>query len=162
GGGTTGCTPGKGGRRTAMREPGDRPRRVSYPTRSLEKDPMIRRAIMPGMSLAAGAVLLLAGCAGAPEKESATAESGDRFPVELVNCDHEVVVESAPERVVTLNQGATAVVLALGLGDRLAGTAYLDDAISDRWAQEYEKVPVLAEEYPTNEALLKAEPDLVY
>ncbi|GAA1178670.1 ABC transporter substrate-binding protein [Ornithinimicrobium humiphilum] len=123
---------------------------------------MIRRAIMPGMSLAAGAVLLLAGCAGAPEKESATAESGDRFPVELVNCDHEVVVESAPERVVTLNQGATEVVLALGLGDRLAGTAYLDDAISDRWAQEYEKVPVLAEEYPTNEALLKAEPDLVY
>lgn len=123
---------------------------------------MIRRTPMRGLSLAAGAVLLLAACAGAPEKESATATGGDRFPVELVNCDHEVVVESAPQRVVTLNQGATEVVLALGLGDRIAGTAYLDDAVSDRWAQEYEQVPVLSREYPTNEALLEAEPDLVY
>lgn len=123
---------------------------------------MIRPTTVPALSLAAGAVLLLAGCAGAPMKESGAAGSSDRFPVELVNCDLQVVVESTPERVVTLNQGATEVVLALGLGDRLAGTAYLDDAISDRWAEEYEQAPVLAAEYPTHEAVLEAEPDLVY
>lgn len=123
---------------------------------------MICRTVMPVASLAAGAALLLAGCAGAPEAKSEAAEPDARFPVSVANCDHDVVVDSAPDRVVTLNQGATEVVLALGLGDRLAGTAYLDDAVSDSWSAEYEKVPVLAKEYPTHEAVLEAEPDLVY
>lgn len=132
---------------------------------------MIRRPVMPIRSLltpltasvlAAGTALLLAGCAGAPEAKSEAVEPDERFPVTLTNCDHEVVVGAAPDRVVTLNQGATEVVLALGLGDRLAGTAYLDDAVASRWSAQYESVPVLAEEYPTREAILNAEPDLVY
>lgn len=123
---------------------------------------MIRRTVMPAATLVAGAALLLSGCAGAPETGAEAAGPDERFPVKITNCDHQVAVESAPERVVTLNQGATEVVLALGLGDRLAGTAYLDDAVSTRWAQEYEAVPVLAEEYPTHEAILSAAPDLVY
>ncbi|GGD24889.1 ABC transporter substrate-binding protein [Nocardioides daphniae] len=122
---------------------------------------MINRTLMPVASLA-GAALLLAGCAGAPERKSEAAGADGSVPVELTNCDHDVVVPSAPKRVVTLNQGATEVVLALGLGDRLAGTAYLDDTVSDRWSEEYEQVPVLADEYPTHEAVLEAEPDLVY
>ena len=121
---------------------------------------MVRRTVFPCALLLAGA--LLTACAGAPEAESTQAAPSEAFPVTLTNCGHEVVVDTAPERVITLNQGATEVVLALGLDDRLAGTAYLDDAVSQRWADAYAAVPVLAEEYPTHEAILEARPDLVY
>ncbi|MDN4161476.1 ABC transporter substrate-binding protein [Nocardioides abyssi] len=67
-----------------------------------------------------------------------------------------------PTDVVTLNQGATEVVLALGLADQLAGTAYLDDAVPGKWRAAYDAVPVLSAEYPTNEQLLAARPDFVY
>lgn len=121
---------------------------------------MIRRSVVPSVLLLAGG--LVTACAGAPEAETAQAAPSDAFPVTLINCDHEVVVNDAPQRVVTLNQGATEVVLALGLEDRLAGTAYLDDAVSSRWTEAYEAVPVLAAEYPTYEVIRAAEPDLVY
>src|SRR3546814_11501792 len=62
----------------------------------------------------------------------------------------------------TLNQGATEVVLALGLEDQLAGTAYLDDAVPEKWREAYESVPVLSAEYPTADDLVQADPDLLY
>lgn len=40
-------------------------------------------------------------------------------------------------------------VLALGLEDQLAGTAYLDDAVPPKWKRAYDEVPVLSKEYPT-------------
>lgn len=111
----------------------------------------------------AALALGLSACAGAPAAEKKGAAGGDdRFPVEVLNCGHEVEVTAAPEQVVTLNQGATEVVLALGLADQLAGTAYLDDEVDARWAADYDEVPVLAKEYPTNEQVLAAGPDLVY
>ncbi len=52
--------------------------------------------------------------------------------------------------------------LALGLEQRMVGTAYLDDEILPEFREEYESVPVLAEEYPSREVLLGAEPDFVF
>lgn len=106
--------------------------------------------------------LLVAGCVGAPDAEQTAEASTGGFPVKVSSCGHDSTLSEPPDRVVTLNQGATEVVLALGLGDHLAGTAYLDDTIAPRWRAEYEDVPVLAEEYPTREAVLAAEPDFVY
>lgn len=78
-------------------------------------------------------------------------------------CDHTSTVPAAPERAVTLNQGATEVMLALGLADRMAGTAYLDDPEpAPQWAEDYATVPVLSAEYPTHEEVLAAQPDFVY
>lgn len=117
------------------------------------------RAAVPAAALA----LVLAGCAGEPEPASADAAPEAGFPVEVTACGHTSTVEAAPERAVTLNQGATEVMLALGLADRMAGTAYLDDPEpAAAWAEEYASVPVIAKEYPTREELLATRPDFVY
>lgn len=103
---------------------------------------------------------LLAGCAGAPAAEQKKAGPG--YPVEVTSCGHTSTVTARPERAVTLNQGATEVLLALGLEDRMAGTAYLDDAIPAKWQDAYASVEVLSEEYPSREQLLQVAPDFAY
>lgn len=105
--------------------------------------------------------LALSACAGAPEPERREA-SGDGFPVEASSCGYTSTVTAPPERAVTMNQGATEVLLALGLQDRMAGTAYLDDSVPAKWKAAYDEVPVLSKEYPDHESLLAAEPDFVY
>lgn len=107
--------------------------------------------------------LLTSACAGAPRPEASAAPAGATgFPVEITSCGHTSTIEGPVQRAVTMNQGATETALALGVEDRLVGTAYLDDAVPQRWAAAYDAVPVLSPEYPTREELLAVEPDLVY
>ncbi|WP_082044021.1 ABC transporter substrate-binding protein [Mobilicoccus massiliensis] len=117
------------------------------------------------------ALTLLVACAGAPPAPSdgaaattpgASASSASFTPVDLDDCGDKVTVEEPPSELVTLNQGATEVALALGLADRMVGTAYLDDAVAPRYAEAYDSVPVLAEKYPTKEKLLATAPDFAY
>ncbi|MEU4642067.1 ABC transporter substrate-binding protein [Micromonospora sp. NPDC023814] len=83
-------------------------------------------------------------------------------PATLTNCGTPVTVAAPPQRAVTLNQPATEIMLALGLADRMAGTAYLDDAILPEHAAAYASVPVLSGKYPAKEKLLETAPDFVY
>lgn len=83
-------------------------------------------------------------------------------PISLMNCGYEVVLTAPPQRAVSMNQGATEIMLALGLEDRMVGTAYLDDAVHPDYAEAYASVPVLSDEYPSREVLLGEEPDFVY
>ncbi|WP_067431596.1 ABC transporter substrate-binding protein [Nocardioides jensenii] len=119
--------------------------------------------VIRGAVLGTAFVLTLAGCAEAPalERKAADPSDGD-YPVEVTSCGHTSTITARPTRAVTLNQGATEVVLALGLEDQLAGTAYLDDAVPPKWKRAYDEVPVLSKEYPTHEVLLKTQPDFVY
>lgn len=119
-----------------------------------------RRHALFMFCLAFGAVLALNACAGAPEAESKSSSEG--YPVTVENCDRTVTIDSKPERAVTMNQGATEVALALGVEDQMAGTAYMDDEVPERWSEAYNSIDVLSDEYPDKETLLKAEPDLVY
>lgn len=97
------------------------------------------------------------GAAGAP---SASASGG--FPVALDNCGFETTVDAPPERVVTIKSSTTEMLLALGLGDRIVGSAFLDGPVPD----SLETVPAVEEpfaaEAPGSEATLALEPDLVY
>lgn len=104
----------------------------------------------------------LTGCAGAPDESSGKGATAAGFPVEATSCGHVSTVKAPPRAAITLNQGATEVALALGLEQRLVGTAYLDDAVAPRLADAYAKVKVLATEYPSHEAVLAQEPDFVY
>ena len=89
--------------------------------------------------------------------------SANVFPVEYSNCHLSFTVEEAPQRAVSLNQGTTEMLLGLGLEDRMAGTAYLDDAIWPEFAEAYAKVPVLEESaYPNITTLMGADPDFLY
>lgn len=113
-------------------------------------------------AVVAATTLLLTGCAGAPAAEDSATASTAGYPVEISSCGHTSTITAPPERAVTLNQGATEVALALGVADRLAGTAYLDDQVPEKWRAAYESVPVLSETYPTKEEFLAAEPDFAY
>ncbi|MER7759343.1 ABC transporter substrate-binding protein [Streptomyces sp. NPDC097619] len=109
----------------------------------------------------------LAACGGADPKEAAGPASGAPaaaagFPYTVDNCGVSTTFKAPPARAVTMNQHATEILLALGLQDRIAGTAYLDDAIKPEYRAAYEGTKVLAKEYPSKEILLGADPDFVY
>ncbi|WP_375600016.1 ABC transporter substrate-binding protein [Devosia sp. Naph2] len=78
------------------------------------------------------------------------------------SCETVSSFDGVPSRVVTLNQQATEIMLALGLEDHLVGTAYLDDAIPARWQAAYDSVTVLSERYPAREVVLAKNPDLLF
>ncbi|MFE7096643.1 ABC transporter substrate-binding protein [Streptomyces erythrochromogenes] len=111
-------------------------------------------------------LISLTACAGSPgagqDGAAADAAPAPGFPYTLTNCGVSSTYQAPPRRAVTMNQHATELMLALGLGDRIAGTAYLDDAVLPAYKPAYEKIKVLAEEYPSKEVLLGADPDFVY
>ncbi len=116
-----------------------------------------------GVLAAVAVTSLIAGCTGAPETETAqAASSAAGFPVEISSCGHTSTLAAAPTRAVTLNQGATEVMLALGLEESMVGTAHLDDAVAPQWKEAYDKIPILAKEYPSPEELVAATPDFIY
>lgn len=111
--------------------------------------------------------LSLAGCGAAgtsaPTRSSSPAPAPPAgFPVTITNCGVSTTYQRPPQRAVAMNQHATEIMLALGLEDRMAGTAYLDDHILPKYREAYRSVPVLAREYPSYEVLLQAAPDFVY
>lgn len=76
------------------------------------------------------------------------------------NCGVEVKPLNA-QRIVTLNQHVTELLLQLRLAHRMVGTAYADDEIWKPLATAYRWVPVLSEYYPTREQMLHSETDLI-
>ncbi|MGW8783955.1 ABC transporter substrate-binding protein [Streptomyces sp. NPDC055796] len=106
----------------------------------------------------------LAACGGPPPAEGGAADAAGApgFPYTVTNCGVSSTYQAPPRRAVTMNQHATEILLALGLQDRMAATAYLDDAVLPAYRPAYDKIKVLAKEYPSKEVLLGADPDFVY
>lgn len=112
-------------------------------------------------------LLTLAACGGPGGSDSgsgAEAKGGspEGFPYTVTNCGVRTTFDRPPERTVTMNQHVTEIMLALGLEDRMTGTAYLDDKIVPEYKKAYDKIKVVAKEYPSKESLLAANPDFVY
>ena len=84
------------------------------------------------------------------------------FPYSLENCGIVQSIPDAPTKAVTLNQGATEVLLALGLEGSMAGHAYIDDIIWPAFETAYNSVPELSTRYPTIEQIVDAEADFLY
>ncbi|KIH99113.1 ABC transporter substrate-binding protein [Streptomonospora alba] len=109
----------------------------------------------PRTAFALAGVFLLAGC-GAPAPERPAGEDA----VTRTNCGIDVAVEEPPERVYAAYQPGIEVAHALGLSDRLVGTAFLDAEVLPAYADEQAEadyVPTL----PSREGLLETEPDFV-
>ena len=127
-----------------------------------------RRRRLAGAVTAAATLALLAGCAApasdtvgtAPDQAADTSKTG--YPLTIDNCGTEVTFAAAPERVVTIKSTSTEMLLALGLGDRIVGSAFGDGPASESWAAEAAALPVLSDKVPGQEATLELEPDLVY
>lgn len=110
------------------------------------------------------AVGALASC-GSEEAspEAATSEeTSSAYPVEADNCDVQVRVEQPIERAVAVNQPAVELLLALGLGDRMAGYAMSDDSVLPELEDERAKVEAFDTEFPAFESVLDRDPDFVH
>ncbi|GGD06848.1 putative F420-0 ABC transporter substrate-binding protein [Nocardioides daphniae] len=119
--------------------------------------PALLAAVLPAALLGAS---LLAGC-GSEEPAADTAGSASGFPVTVRNCGVDVTVDSAPQRIVTIKSTTTELVLALGLGDKLVGTAFLDGPIREDLAAAADAEQI-SDQAPSQEAVLEREPDLVF
>ncbi len=128
----------------------------------------MKRTVTTRLALLTGATaiaLALSGC-GASEvigtaAPVAAGTGGTQYPVTIENCGHEIVLESAPQRVASLDQNATEILLSLGLQDRIVGTASWTDPILPALADANQGVPRLADNAPTYEVLLGSDPDFV-
>ncbi|MFC4334558.1 ABC transporter substrate-binding protein [Salininema proteolyticum] len=106
-------------------------------------------------ALAAASVLATAACGSAQEDDVSSGEG-------IANCGFTVEVDKAPERAVTLDQNSLEILLELGLGDRVHGTANLRTDVPERYQDEFEGVEVLNDSWLTAEQLREAAPDFVY
>lgn len=110
--------------------------------------------------------VLLSGCSAAtaaPEQLAPSADGGEASGALLLdNCGFEVTFEAVPQRIVTVKSSTTELVLALGAGDRLVGSAFADGPLPADWALAAEGVPVLSDAVPSQESVLELEPDLVF
>lgn len=102
--------------------------------------------------------LAASGCAAAGDD---AAENGDQATGDTIqNCDIDVPAQEPPERVFAAYQPAIEMAHALGISDRLVGTAFLDAEVLPEYAEvqsEQEYYPNL----PSREELLNHEPDFV-
>lgn len=98
---------------------------------------------------------------GAPAATSAPA--GASFPLTVDSCGIDLEFTKAPTKAVTLQQGATEIMLSLGLEGSMAGTANLIGEIPEELRAAYDSVPVLTEPGGiSREAVLDASPDFFY
>ena len=81
------------------------------------------------------------------ETSSQSVESSNFEPVEFIYSDgakdYDVKVETPRQKAVTLSQFMTEMLLALDLGDKMVGTALLDNPILPEFEEDYKKIPEL-------------------
>ncbi len=91
---------------------------------------------------------------------SRTAAAG--YPVTVDNCGTKVTVDKPPQRILTIKSTSLEMLLALGLQDRIVGTAFRDGPVPAKWAKAAAKLPVVAKAVPGREATLALEPDMIF
>lgn len=102
--------------------------------------------------------LALAGCTAA----SSAAPTPTPDAVTVQNCDTSVTFAAAPQRVITIKSTSTEMLLALGLGDRIVGTAFQDGPVPEQWEADASSLTSISDFVPSEEAVLEEQPDLVY
>jgi iron complex transport system substrate-binding protein len=112
----------------------------------------------------AGSALLLSGCATdsgfASDGPVVTQTAG--YPLTLANCGVLVTVATAPERVVTIKSSTTELMLALGLADRIVGSAFLDGPLPNSLADDGAGLNLISDFVPGQEVTLGLTPDFIY
>ena len=123
-----------------------RPRAArSYPVAAM------RRALSLLPALFAGSALLTTAASAAPTQ----------YPLTLENCRETITFAAPPKRVVAIGQTQTEILYALGLGDRVVGTAVWFSPVAKPYEAVNAKVKRLADNDPSFEAVVGQEPDLV-
>lgn len=101
-------------------------------------------------------ILLLAGVGvAAPALAERT-----QYPLTVETCGETITFDKAPRRVVSVGQAQTEILYALGLGDRVVGTAVWFGPVAKPYEAVDAKVKRLADNDPSFEAVVAQEPDL--
>jgi iron complex transport system substrate-binding protein len=108
--------------------------------------------------LVAGVLLLTAACGSSSD---AGADASDS-PVSVVNCGRKVSLDRPVQRVVSVNQPATELLLTLGLADRIVGAGLGDTNVLPGLQKHLKGLNLFSDEFPSFESVLATEPDLVY
>jgi iron complex transport system substrate-binding protein len=115
------------------------------------------------------AIIAILGACNAKDKPESAAQGekvepaqAEKTEITIENNGTTQVYTEAPKKAISLNQHVTEIMLALGLEDSMVGTAYLDDKIYEPLQAAYDKVPVLAKQYPSKEQVIDAEADFLY
>lgn len=89
------------------------------------------------------------------------AAAGTDYPLTLTSCGHEVTIDKAPERVVSVGQGTTEILYMLGLADKVAGTALWINPVLPQFAEVDAKVERLSDNAPSFESVLAKRPEVI-
>lgn len=140
----------------AVTEPSTAPRLGPAP-----KEVTAVRALITLVSL----LLLVTACSRTEPPASAPSQAdhpdATSYPLTLQNCGVEVTFDHAPQRAVSLYQASTEILLSLGLADRMVGTSTWFDPVLPELAADNDRVPRLADNDPSLEAVLDLEPDII-
>ena len=119
-----------------------------------------RRFILLTAAISLGVLPALGGCASTAQDDAPVSQPAVSDTLE--NCGFTLTTAPAPERVVTIKSTPLELMLALGLSDRVVGSAMLDGPVPDALAPSGWEAPVISDELPSQEVLLAAEPDFVF
>lgn len=111
--------------------------------------------------------LALAGCTGNSKDNIASKNTNEEgYPVTISTYDQNgkefnETFESKPKRVISTNQTTTEIMLDLDLQEYLVGTSFMDSPILPRLEEKYKNINVISDTYPSKEAVLALNPDLI-
>ncbi|MEZ7126770.1 ABC transporter substrate-binding protein [Nonomuraea sp. AD125B] len=116
--------------------------------------------------------LTLTACGQAPALQEAAQQNGQQngqaaqagFPVTVENCGRKLTFDRPPSKVVTGYHPALETLLALGLGDRIAGRTFFgESAFLPGQKEQYDKIPQISETImlPQKEVMLAQGADFV-
>lgn len=114
-----------------------------------------------GVIALAAVTLLLGGCSRGESSPDAARAAPFAEPVVVTNCDRTQTFEAPPQRIVSMNDHVTEVLIEMGVGDRIVGMGYADATPLPQFADEFAQIEKLATQYPTSEQILDLNPDLV-
>lgn len=83
-------------------------------------------------------------------------------PFSTYTFEHYVRYDKMPEKAVSMNAHTTELMLALGLEEYLIGSAYNNAKILPEYETAFNKIPILAEKYPSFEVLLDSGAGFVF
>ena len=92
---------------------------------------------------------------------SITLAHASDYPLELSNCGEEIIIDSAPQRTVTVGQSATEILYGLGLAERVVGTSVWFTPVLPAFRDANADIERIADNDPSFEGVVNKKPDLV-
>ncbi|MCU6712687.1 ABC transporter substrate-binding protein [Paenibacillus sp. J5C_2022] len=103
-----------------------------------------------------------------PDQSEVTASSlaeNKHYPLTLTIYDDagkemQQTIKKEPKRIVVIGQGFAEWMIAFGEEKRIAGLAYLDKSFSE-YEEQIKELPIMTDMWPSKEAILELQPDLI-